>query len=97
MQLEAVEPAPTAFSTLGELGKDLVARDTAVVADRQWQAVNKGQAGGLAQTRFEVGRQRNQHGWKRLNQTWIADQIGKLGPPMTAHLFAVEVFEGAVI
>src|SRR3954447_24798947 len=44
-----------------------------------------------------IGRQRHQHRQQALNQALIADQMGKLGPPVTAHLFAVEMLEGAII
>src|SRR3954471_21550903 len=97
MQLEAVESVHAALPSLCHAGKHLMAVDAAVMTNGQGQAVEEGNTARVAQTGPQIGRQRHQHRRQALNQALIADQMGKLGPPVTAHLFAVEMLEGAVI
>src|SRR3954462_15951197 len=82
VQLEAVEPIHTALAALCRTSKYLVTVDSAVVTDRQRQAIDESNSPRAAQTGAQIGRKRHQHRGQAFSQALITDQRGELRPPV---------------
>lgn len=96
MQIEAVEPIHAAFAACGEVGKDFVSQDAAMVTNRKFGRINKADAGALAKARFEVDTQRCKRQRQRFHEATVNAPSRKLATLMPEDFFDVVVLEGTV-
>ena len=97
VQLEPVKPAHGTFADLGQPLEDAVALDPFIVADLDRGRVDEADPGNGPQTsRHQVGQQRHHGLWDQVDESFVADQVGKI-LAMVDPQVQIKVLEGSIV